>query len=167
MSVRQPAVAGLFYPDQARRLESAVADLLGKAPSPSGAAPKAVIAPHSGYVYSGPTAAAAFAPLRAGAGIINRVVLIGPAHYVRLEGLAIPSSAAFSTPLGEVPIDREALGRLADLPYAAVSDAPHAPEHALEVELPFLQTVLGDFAVAPLLTGTATLRQVATVLDRL
>ena len=131
------------------------------------ATPKAVIAPHAGYVYSGPVAGHAFAALGDGVAAIRRAVVVGPAHFVPFRGIAVPSADAFRTPLGDVPLDRAAIEGLRDLAQARVADAPHEPEHALEVELPFLQAVLGDFALVPLLVGEATAGEVAQVLDRL
>jgi MEMO1 family protein len=169
--VRPPAVAGLFYAGDARRLRATVSDLLAEIP-PSAkmsaqASPKALIAPHAGYVYSGGVAAAAFATLRESAASITRVVLIGPAHYVAVRGIAAPTVDAFETPLGCVPVDRDAVSAIADLPDVVQADAPHAPEHALEVELPFLQALLPSFAVVPLLVGRAAAQDVADVLRRL
>jgi len=129
--------------------------------------PKAVIAPHAGYIYSGRVAAAAFGAVRDQAEIVDRVVLIGPAHYVRLRGIAAPTSGAFETPLGDVPLDQEAIAAMADLPFVSEDDAPHAPEHALEVELPFLQLSLRSFALVPLVVGEARPQEVAQVLARL
>ena len=136
------------------------------APSPT-VTPKALIAPHAGYVYSGRVAAAAFATIREAAQTITRVVLIGPAHYVRVRGIAAPTVDTFATPLGHVPVDGEALSEISDMQFVVRSDAPHAPEHALEVELPFLQTVLASFKVVPLVVGDATEQDVAQVLHRL
>src|SRR5262245_8214154 len=164
--IRPPAVAGSFYAGHPQRLQTGVADRLAGPPASAGTSPKALIAPHAGYAYSGGVAAAAFATLRGGAAI-TRVVLIGPAHYVAVRGIAVPTADAFETPLGRVPIDRDALSTIADLPFVVEADAPHAPEHALEVELPFLQTLLGSFALVPLLVGDADPRQVAEVLGRL
>jgi MEMO1 family protein len=164
--IRPAAVAGSFYVGHPDRLRTAVADLLAAAPECARASPKALIAPHAGYVYSGGVAAAAFMTLR-GSEAITRVVLIGPAHYVAVRGIAVPTADAFETPLGCVPIDRDALSAIADLPFVVEADAAHAPEHALEVELPFLQTLLGSFALVPLLVGDADPRQVAQVLGRL
>ena len=127
--------------------------------------PKALIAPHAGYVYSGRIAATAFATLRDSAQAITRVVLIGPAHYLHVHGIAAPTVDAFGTPLGRVPIDREALGKIAALPSVIRADAPHAPEHALEVELPFLQILLGSFQLVPLVIGDAAPQDVAHVLQ--
>jgi MEMO1 family protein len=164
--IRPAAVAGSFYVGHPDRLRTAVADLLARAPASARASPKALIAPHAGYIYSGGVAAAAFATLR-GSAALTRVVLIGPAHYVAVRGIAIPTAEAFETPLGLVPIDRDALSTIADLPFVVEADAAHAPEHALEVELPFLQTLLGSFALVPLLVGNADPRQAAEVLGRL
>lgn len=163
--VRPPAVAGRFYPADRERLRGAVAALLSAAPRQAAGAPppKALIAPHAGYVFSGRTAAAAFAALPQDAPI-DRVVLVGPAHYVAFRGIAVPPASAFDTPLGRVPLDRAALSAIAALPQVAVADAPHAPEHALEVELPFLQLRLGAFALVPLLVGEARPQEVAEVL---
>jgi AmmeMemoRadiSam system protein B len=165
-AVRPPAVAGTFYPADAGRLRAAVEGYLAAA-NRSRAAPKAVIAPHAGYVYSGPVAGHAFAALGDVAPGIRRAVVIGPAHYVPFRGIAVPSAAAFRTPLGDVPLDRAAIQGLRDLGQVHFADAPHEAEHALEVELPFLQAVLGDFALVPLLVGEATAGEVAEVLDRL
>jgi MEMO1 family protein len=165
--IRPAAVAGSFYVGHPQRLRNAVADLLAAAPASVGASPKALIAPHAGYVYSGAVAATAFATLKTGRQRISRVVLIGPAHYVAVRGIAVPTADAFETPLGRVPVDRDALSAIADLPFVVDADAAHAPEHALEVELPFLQMLLGSFALAPLLVGDADPRQAAEVLGRL
>jgi MEMO1 family protein len=165
--IRAPAVAGSFYPADPRRLDAEVARLLGQTSPPGEAAPKALIAPHAGYVYSGAVAASAFAQLREHADAIARVVVIGPAHYVPLRGLALPTAEVFATPLGRVAVDRDALAAIADLPRVTTMDAAHAPEHALEVELPFLQSVLPRFSLVPLLVGSATAQEVAAVLARL
>jgi MEMO1 family protein len=167
-AIRPPAVAGTFYPAGAGRLRAMVEACLAAAPAaPGGRTPKALIAPHAGYVYSGPVAGRGFAALGTGAAQIRRVVVIGPAHYVRLRGLALPTAAAFRTPLGEVPLDDAAPAGLGALPQVAAQDAPHAPEHAIEVELPFLQTLLGAFALVPLVVGDASAQAVAEVLARL
>ena len=132
------AVAGSFYPADPDRLRTQVLSLLVHASSFSNVTPRALIAPHAGYVYSGSVAAEAFALLREGAQAITRVVLLGPACYVPVRGIAVPTVDAFETPLGPVPMDVEALEKIAGLPFVVHSDVPHAPEHALEVELPFL-----------------------------
>jgi len=168
-SVRPAAASGTFYPANPRELARDVDDMLGQSAG-SGLAPgfpKALIVPHAGYVYSGSVAAEAYDRLRPARGIVRRVVLLGPCHRVPVRGLALPEASAFATPLGQVPIDREAIESLAGLPQVAVSSAVHAEEHALEVQLPFLQRVLGEFSLVPLAVGTATPEEVAQVIDRL
>ncbi len=129
--------------------------------------PKAVIVPHAGYVYSGPVAASAFAQVARRREEVERVVLLGPAHRVWLEGLAVPSCDAFDTPLGSVPIDRDAIATARSLQQVCEQDAPHREEHSLEVQLPFLQLALEDFRLAPFCVGEASASQVAEVLDLL
>jgi len=168
-TVRQPAVAGTFYPADPGSLRAMVGGLLATVPRPAGRAPKALIAPHAGYVYSGPIAASAFAALAAWAavaGVARRVVLLGPAHRVAVRGLALPGVSAFATPLGAVEVDAGAVESIAGLPQVVVSAAAHAPEHSLEVELPFLQAVLGEFRLLPLVVGDASGAEVAEVLER-
>jgi len=168
-AIRPPAVAGAFYPDDPEELRATVEGLLAAAPRPAGAEarPKAVIAPHAGYVYSGPIAATAFTALAGrSAAAIRRVVLLGPAHRVPVDGLALPGAAAFATPLGTVEVDVEAVAAVADLPQVVESAAAHAPEHSLEVELPFLQVLLGEFRLLPLVVGDAAGPEVAEVIER-
>jgi AmmeMemoRadiSam system protein B len=167
-TTRQPAVAGLFYPEDAKELNQAVRDYLR--PALEGASttpPKALIVPHAGYVYSGPVAAAAYAEVWKVRETIKRVVLMGPSHRVPLEGLAAPSADAFLTPLGPVRIDSEAITQVLLLPQVSVLDAAHAQEHSLEVHLPFLQQVLGQFLLVPLVAGSASTDDIAQVLEAL
>jgi MEMO1 family protein len=168
-SVRPAAVAGMFYPGDARALAAEVDDLLGGVgvPVPRLGYPKALIVPHAGYIYSGPVAARAFDELIAARGSVRRVVLLGPTHRVAMRGLAATSASAFATPLGTVRIDAEALREVSDLPQVVTSDAAHALEHSLEVQLPFLQKVLGEFALAPFAVGRASVEEVAEVIERL
>jgi AmmeMemoRadiSam system protein B/AmmeMemoRadiSam system protein A len=163
---RPPAVAGLFYPADPAELRRQIERYLSEADG-NGPVPKAVIAPHAGYVYSGPVAASAYARLRRAQGVIQRVVLVGPAHRVPLEGLATTSAPAFETPLGTIPIDQGAVEAALALPQVQVLDSAHASEHSLEVHLPFLQVVLGEFRLVPFVVGEATPHQVAEVLDLL
>jgi MEMO1 family protein len=163
--VRPPAVAGTFYPADPAALRTQVHALLAGATAPDSAIPKALIAPHAGYVYSGPVAATAYATLRASAPTIERVVLLGPAHYVPVQGVAASSADAFETPLGVVPIDRDAVEAAVALPSVIVDDAAHAPEHSLEVHLPFLQCVLDDFSIVPFVVGRVAVDAVAGLLD--
>ncbi|MBU0621110.1 MAG: AmmeMemoRadiSam system protein B [Gammaproteobacteria bacterium] len=164
LTVRPAAVAGMFYPEEPRLLEHEIRDFLSAA-HPHKLTPKALIVPHAGYVYSGPIAASAYASLKEIAPHIRRVVLLGPTHRVAIEGLALPDCDAFETPLGRVPLDREAMESIANLPQVVVSSAAHAQEHSLEVQLPFLQSVLGDFTLLPLAVGMATPQEVAEVLE--
>ncbi len=167
-AVRQPAVAGAFYPGPRDTLLRAVQTLLAAAAPDTQVAreaPKALIVPHAGYVYSGSTAARAYAQLAAKRSVIRRVVLLGPAHRVAVRGLALPGVEAFATPLGEVALDLQAMQAIARLPQVVVSAAVHAQEHALEVQLPFLQAVLEDFKLVPLVVGHASAAEVAQVLD--
>ena len=166
-SIRPAAVAGMFYPESAALLAGTVAEMLDQAATNPPLRPKAIIAPHAGYIYSGPIAASIYAPIAVLRGSIRRVVLLGPTHRVFVEGLAVPTCATFSTPLGKVALDREGIARITDLPQVVVSDEAHAQEHSLEVQLPFLQTVLGDFLLLPLAVGEASVEDVAEVLERL
>ena len=166
-AIRPPAVAGTFYPADAARLRRMVETYLGESRGHAEPAPKAVIAPHAGYAYSGPVAGRAFAMLGERATPIRRVVVVGPAHCVAIRGLAVPGVEAFRAPLGDVPLDAGAIAAIRDLPQVALADLPHRSEHAIEVELPFLQRVLGAFALVPLVVGDATPDEVAAVLDRL
>ena len=168
-SVRPAAVAGMFYPADPRMLAAEVDELLGgvEQPAPRLAYPKALIVPHAGYVYSGGVAAHAYDELAAARGSVRRVVLLGPTHRVAVRGLAVPSAGFFATPLGNVRLDTAALQSLRDLPQVVTSDAAHAREHSLEVQLPFLQKMLGDFALAPFAVGAASVEEVAAVIERL
>lgn len=167
-TTRPTAVAGLFYPADAALLAGQVQALLENVHTTEEMrAPKAVIVPHAGYIYSGAIAASAYARLRSLRGKVRRVVLLGPVHRVSVRGLAAPSMQAFASPMGEVLLDTKALAALADLPQVVVDDRCHAQEHALEVHLPFLQSVLGEFKLVPLAVGDASAAQVAEVLERL
>ena len=163
--LRSPAVAGLFYPEDAAALAASVRRLLAAVAPEPGPRPQAIIAPHAGYVYSGPIAASAYALLEPFRDAIERVVLLGPSHYVPLRGLATSSAMAFETPLGRIPVDVELRDRLLQLPQVVSLDAAHAREHSLEVHLPFLQTVLASFSLVPLAVGDATATEVAAVLE--
>lgn len=168
-AIRPAAVAGSFYPRDAAALAAQLSGYLATVNSASAKAraPKAIIAPHAGYMYSGPVAASVYAQLAPLRGRVTRVVLAGPAHRVYVSGVAIPSSSAFATPLGDVPLDRDALARIAELPFVETSDRAHALEHSLEVHLPFLQSVLGRFSLVPIVVGDATPDQVARLLEAL
>ena len=165
MNVRSPAVAGSFYPREASSLAAQVAGYLGDARAKPGLRPKALIAPHAGYIYSGPIAATAYALLAGLRGTVTRVVLAGPAHRVYVTGAAVPTAREFQTPLGTVPIDRETIARLLTLPFVEARDDAHALEHSLEVHLPFLQTVLGGFSLVPIVVGDAPPARMADLFE--
>ncbi len=166
-SVRQPAVAGTFYPADARELQRTVKGYLRAASTSNAEAPKAIVAPHAGYIYSGPVAASAYRSLAPLADVVSRVVLLGPSHRVAFRGLASSAAESFLTPLGAVPVDRDALGLIGDLAQVRQYEAPFVGEHCLEVQLPFLQSVLSGFSIVPLLVGDATTDEVAEVIERL
>ncbi len=165
-SVRPAAVAGSFYPGDPSTLHDTVAQLLNNVRHPVHPA-KAIIAPHAGYIYSGPTAARAYAGLRPVKDTISRVILLGPAHRVYTHGIALSTAACFSTPLGNVAIDIKSQGQIDQFDYVHYHDAAHAQEHSLEVHLPFLQSVIGNFTLVPALVGDSEPTQVANVLEEL
>lgn len=163
---RPAAVAGLFYPGSAAELGATVRHLLDEGTEvPPHPLIKGVIAPHAGYVYSGAIAASAFRCFIGDRDQIRRVVLVGPAHRVRVEGLALTSRKSFETPLGSIRVDAALVERIVDLPFVSISDEAHAPEHSLEVELPFLQGILGEFSILPLLVSEISPSDMADVLD--
>ena len=164
LTKRLPAVAGLFYPADCRTLGEEVNRYLRLAPI-SEIIPKALIVPHAGYIYSGAIAAVGYNTLRSIAAQIRRVVVLGPAHRVALRGLALPGVDSFMTPLGEVEIDADAVERIKNLPQVIVNAQAHESEHALEVQIPFLQTMLGEFKLLPLVVGMVSTEEVAEVLD--
>jgi AmmeMemoRadiSam system protein B len=165
-SIRKPAVAGQFYSGSAGELSATVATLLKEAQDRDTPAPKALIVPHAGYVYSGPVAANAYARLQPYRDQYQRVILLGPSHRTPVRGLALCSADVYRTPMGDVPLDHSAVAAL-DIPGVQVFDESHQSEHSLEVHLPFLQAVLGDFSVVPIVVGDATPELVSQVLDAL
>jgi len=166
--IRHAAVAGMFYPGNARDLHNLVLRLIAEAGTRSdpGPVPKAIIAPHAGFKYSGSVAASAYVRLKPGFDRIRRVVLIGPSHRVPLSGVGVSSARAFETPLGTVPVDAEAVAQLSALPHIEFSDEAHAEEHSIEVQLPFLQCLLDEFSILPLVCNRASVDLVAGVLHR-
>lgn len=167
MSTRAAAVAGYFYEAAPGRLKHDVNQLLNAEAADCGVFPEALIVPHAGYVYSGSTAASAYRQLLVDPDQVKRVLLIGPAHRVYVKGMAIPSVDRFATPLGEIVLDKDGLGRIGALPGVEVIDEAHREEHSLEVQLPFLQEVLDDFTLIPVVVGGAGPEQVAAVVDAL
>jgi MEMO1 family protein len=167
-NTRPSAVSGTFYPSPRQELENELNEMLGAVKSVFHVAvPKAIIVPHAGYIYSGSTAAVAYTSLFAARSLIRRVVLLGPVHRVPVRGLALPGVDAFETPLGRIELDQTAIASIANLPQIVVSAAAHAKEHSLEVQLPFLQTVLDNFKLVPLAVGDASAAEVAAVLEKL
>ncbi len=167
--VRPPAVAGTFYPAEPAALRAALDQAFAACvpPAPGAPVPAAIVAPHAGYVYSGAIAASAYARVAPARDVVRRVVLLGPSHRVPLRGLALSSADGWAGPLGVVPLDAGAVDDLAHLPFVRVDDRVHAPEHSLEVQVPFLQTVLADFVLVPLAVGDATADEVAAAIDAL
>jgi AmmeMemoRadiSam system protein B len=167
--VRRAVVAGHFYPADPAELAAAIETSFAGAvrPLPDAAVPKALVVPHAAYIYSGPVAASGYLRLAPVAATVRRVVLLGPSHRARLRGLAVSSADAFATPIGLVPIDAD--GRRIALAHLSVQvdDAPHALEHSLEVQVPFLQSVLDEFALVPLAVGQVGTEAVAEVIDAL
>jgi len=164
--VHEPAVSGVFYPSDPHELKSMVEAYLASAKS-SGPLPKAVIVPHAGYIYSGAVAASAYVLVQQGKNIIHRVVMMGTAHRLGFYGLAAPTFEVFKTPLGAVPIDLSSVQKISKFSQIQVLDEAHEQEHSLEVQLPFLQIVLNDFQIIPLVVGDCSPDEVADVLDHL
>lgn len=166
MSVRQPAVAGYFYPQDPLILKKTVQDLLDQAPVHK-PIPKAILVPHAGYVYSGAIAASAYASLRDKKDSITKIVLLGPAHRLYFKGIAYDPVDKFSTPLGEIEQDKELLTQILDLPYVYSLPEAHQNEHCLEVQLPFCQMVFRKFKILPLVIGETNPNDVAQLLTRI
>jgi MEMO1 family protein len=166
-NIRPPAVAGRFYPSDPSELRQKVSRFLQQAPEAPLRGPKAIIAPHAGYMFSGPIAGSAYAQFLPDRERIKRIILLGPAHFVPVYGLAASSADAFETPLGLVPLDLEALRSIERLPQVQVFDAAHRQEHSLEVQLPFLQTILPEFTLVPLLVGECEPESPSEVLEAL
>ena len=164
--IREPAVAGQFYPGNSGKLDTTVRALLDEVNAEPGPAPKALIVPHAGYIYSGPVAAAAYARLEPWGQQYTRVILLGPCHRVPVRGMALSGADVFRTPLGKVPVDKEVIASL-DIPEVSVFEATHRREHSLEVQLPFLQAIIGSFSLVPLVVGDAAAETVANVIDAL
>jgi len=166
--VRPPAVAGTFYPSNSHELSNLIQHYFSQTKNEHKSVhgqPKALICPHAGYIYSGPVAATAYGLLKPYKDRIKKVVLLGPGHRLPIEGLALSHYEAFNTPLGSIPIDLKMVEKIKKFPQVAYSDAAHSQEHSLEVHLPFLQTVLAEFSLLPLVVGDASPEEVATVLQ--
>ncbi|MBU0676865.1 MAG: AmmeMemoRadiSam system protein B [Verrucomicrobia bacterium] len=164
MNIRRAYRAGEWYPADPEELKKTVLAYLSEVKE-TGPAPKALIAPHAGYVYSGPIAASAYARLRDASETIRKVILLGPAHFVDVRGLAVSSAEAFETPLGSVPIDKELRSIALDFAQVVIDDEAHRQEHSLEAHIPFLQVVLNDFSLLPFAVRGASPEQVSEVLQ--
>jgi AmmeMemoRadiSam system protein B len=164
--VRPPAVAGRFYPGDPATLAATVDRLLKRVAVPDDDAPgPAYVVPHAGYQYSGPTAAHVYARLRARADRVQRVIIIGPAHYAPVRGAVVAAAPAWLTPLGEVPVDTAAVAALVDGGHAVADDGPLGPEHSLEVQVPFVQRCLaGTPTILPMLIGASTVDEAAAAI---
>lgn len=167
-TIRPPAVAGMFYPENPIVLKDMIEQNLTQANSASDTSvPKVLIVPHAGYIYSGPIAASAFTLLEPYRQLIKRVVIIGPSHRVGFNGVAISSVDAFDTPLGAIPIDKSAQAKLSEIAGVHIIDEAHAAEHSLEVQLPFLQTILDKFSMVPIVAGDASLQLIENIIETL
>lgn len=162
--IRAPAVSGMFYPAEPQALRQLVQQYISSAQSEA-IFPKALVSPHAGYIYSGIVAGTAYAYLKNVAATVRRVLLLGPAHRAAFSGLALSNASKFETPLGLIPLDKEAAERLSALPFVCRFDEAHAEEHSLEVQLPFLQEVLPDFNLLPLVVGDASAEQICAVIQ--
>ncbi|MDH5378943.1 MAG: AmmeMemoRadiSam system protein B [Gammaproteobacteria bacterium] len=165
--IRRAAVAELFYPGRPTELAHVLDELLSSSKPVLNIPPKAIVAPHAGYIYSGACAAAIYGQFQKVRDKIKRVVLLGPAHRVPLSGLAMSSADFFETPLGQVPVDKESYALISDLDFVGLNDYAHRDEHSLEVHIPFLQCIFSSFSIVPLVVGSAPPQQIATVLERL
>ncbi len=163
---RYPAVAGSFYPDDSGQLSQMLSEYILRLESAE-KVPKAMIVPHAGYIYSGQIAASAYARLKTAAATINRVVLLGPSHRVAFHGLALSHAQAFKTPLGDVLIDDKGYQAITHLGFVHFNDQAHEYEHSLEVQLPFLQMLLKNFKLVPIVVGEASAEQVSQVIELL
>jgi AmmeMemoRadiSam system protein B len=165
--IRQPAVAGQFYPRRPDELIEMVNGYIKEAADIAGPVPKAIIAPHAGYIYSGPVAGSAYARLAQANGAVKRVVLLGPSHLANIRGLATSNADSFATPLGRIPLDKDGLLEALAFRQVEISDQAHSREHSLEVQLPFLQIIFSDFKLVPLVVGSPPEADVAEVLAAL
>ncbi len=163
-TIRNPAVAGMFYPADPEELQTTIHNMLAKAKADQ-PVPKAIIAPHAGYIYSGPVAASAYACLASATNTIKQIILLGPSHRYPFRGIAAPEADIFATPLGQIKIDQKNIAKIAS--QIIISDAAHAEEHSLEVQLPFLQILLKDFSLIPLVIGMTDADHIAKILDQL
>lgn len=166
MTVREPAVAGIFYPGERFVLQKTVQELLDQAPQfrPT---PKAIVVPHAGFIYSGSIAASAYASLINEKDSIKKIVILGPAHTLFFKGIAYDSAEQFASPLGTIDQDQELLAKITDLPFVYRLPEAHKKEHSLEVQFPFCQVLFSKFTVLPLIVGETHPEQVAQLIERI
>lgn len=168
MIIRPPAVAGTLYDADTQRLLAQVESWLNEGVAKTTPkTPKALVVPHSGYHYSGKTAAAAYRLLEPVYDSIRRVVILGNSHRDTINGFALPGVDVFKTPLGDVKVDPHAVQHLLNEPDVQELPEAHRLEHSIEVQLPFLQTVLEDFVIVPLIVGNNDPKRVAELLKPL
>jgi len=165
--IRQPAVAGTFYPARGSELREMLETLLAVTPRNGQEPPKALIVPHAGYIYSGPVAATGYARLASIAHTVQRVVVMGPSHRVAFHGLAVPDVSIFRTPLGDISLDTDTIQTLLELPQVHLDNEAHRMEHSIEVHLPFLQEMLDSFVLVPIVVGDAAAADVCDVISML
>lgn len=165
--IHYPAVAGMFYPDDVEELRVMLADFFREASDKANfPIPKAIIAPHAGFIYSGPIAASAYACL-AKAVEITRVVILAPSHRKYFTGISSTCYDYFETPLGKISVDKESVNTVLTLPFVQVLEEVFSGEHALEVQLPFLQVTLKKFSLVPFLVGDIEPENIAILLEKL
>lgn len=164
-NTRPPAVAGMFYPQDPQELQLAVSHYLNTSTIQAEAVPKAIIAPHAGYIYSGPIAGNAYKSIEAARDKISKVILLGPAHRVPFLGIAASSADYFATPLGKIPIDKQIIEQLLNCGSISLLDQAHESEHSLEVQLPFLQQLLNNFSIVPLVVGNTDPQNISLLLE--
>lgn len=164
--IQESVVANIFYPGDPKELRSMLERFFFAAKGKDLPIPRAIIAPHAGYVYSGPIAALAYASLLHDRAKIKRVIVLAPAHRYSLSSIAASSADAFLTPLGEIPVDKTALAKVSQLSHVSVLDEAFATEHSLEVQLPFLQFALENFTLVPFLVGACSANEIAVLIEK-
>ena len=163
-NIRLPVVAGSFYPEQPEILKAMISEYLQQV-APALKVPQAIIVPHAGYIYSGEIAASAYARLQPRQSSIKHVVLLGPSHKVGFTGLALSHADAFRTPLGDIPLDAEAIASIIHFPFVEYREQAHLLEHSLEVQLPFLQMTLDSFKLLPIVAGDCPAELIEELLE--
>ena len=163
--VREAAVAGIFYPADVYQLKNDINGYLQHITDNNSGKPKILITPHAGYKYSAQVAASAFAKLRPFKDKIKKVFLLGPSHRVYVNGVALPKEKSFKTPLGIIKVDSDIVEQISKTKPFKFKSTAHKNEHSLEVSLPFLQVVLGNFEIIPMLYGEANPHEIAQTIQ--